>query len=141
MHFTARQQQRIQRFGTREHVFVSVTGAQHIGDAPTARKTSSRQPDISLLMLSSISLPEIFLYSSNTEGKQTQLHQWGSSLKRSHFNHDTSKKMLPVPHTQDGEEFDLVRAPPGFSSLKDLLKSHTHTQTDERVQHETSTRV
>lgn len=29
-------------------------------DSPTARKTSSRDPDISLLILSSISLPEIF---------------------------------------------------------------------------------
>ncbi len=39
-----------------------------------ARKMSSRQPDISLLMLSSMSLPEIFWYSSNTEGRREEIH-------------------------------------------------------------------
>ncbi len=33
---------------------------------PIARNTSSRQPDISLFMLSSMSRPEIFWYSWNT---------------------------------------------------------------------------
>lgn len=34
---------------------------------PTARRRSSRLPDVSLLMLSSISYPVIFMYASNTE--------------------------------------------------------------------------
>lgn len=45
-------------------------GALYTRDAPMARKTSSRDPDISLLMLSSMSLPEIFRYSSNTKGRR-----------------------------------------------------------------------
>lgn len=45
-------------------------GTCYSTDIPMARKTSSRQPDISLLMLSSMSLPEIFWYSWNTEGRQ-----------------------------------------------------------------------
>lgn len=45
-------------------------GALSSRDAPTARKTSSREPDISLLMLSSMSFPEIFRYSSNTGGRR-----------------------------------------------------------------------
>lgn len=44
-------------------------GTFYSTDIPMARKTSSRQPDISLLMLSSMSLPEIFWYSWNTEGR------------------------------------------------------------------------
>lgn len=35
--------------------------------APTARRRSSRLPDVSLLMLSSISYPVIFMYASKTE--------------------------------------------------------------------------
>lgn len=42
-------------------------------DRPMARKASSRQPDISLLMLSSMSLPETFWYSSNTAGGETKI--------------------------------------------------------------------
>lgn len=33
--------------------------------------------------------------------------------------------MLSVPHTQNCEELDLVRAPSGLASLEDFLKSHT----------------
>lgn len=61
---------------------------EHGRDTPTARKTSSREPDISLLMLSSMSFPEIFWYSSNTKGRRyTCIHphscrlvQWWCSL-------------------------------------------------------------
>lgn len=81
------------RFGTH---LSNVSTKEGCRDAPTARKTSSREPDISLLMLSSMSLPEIFRYSSNTKGRRRyigpylhfkRLIQWRHSLKRSHFDH------------------------------------------------------
>lgn len=67
MHFTARQQGS-HRFSTSGQMCAMFLWRSR--DAPTARKTSSREPDISLLMLSSISLPEIFRYSSNTKGRR-----------------------------------------------------------------------
>lgn len=94
-----------------------------------ARKTSSRLPDISLLMLSSMSLPETLRYSSNTDGKKTQLNPMNQKLiffcpSLSACGANTSQQMIPVPHAQHREELDLVGAPSSLAGFVDFLQSH-----------------
>lgn len=94
-----------------------------------ARKTSSRLPDISLLMLSSMSLPETLRYSSNTDGKKTPIE---SDEPKTHYlcpslsvcGANTSQQMIPVPHAQHREELDLVGAPSSLAGFVDFLQTH-----------------